>query len=111
MNIEASQIFVLSVVVLVNVIFFAVPPFFIFALIRYVSFREWVVTSIENGDNVANTTDAKNAVIIFFAFVVGWVDINVILGMMLFTKDWLALFGSVTMLFLVLLGLSQWTKN
>jgi hypothetical protein len=103
-----AQSFILMVIAMVNALFLAVPPLLIYSLIRFEGFRAWVRESIENGDQVAHTRDAKNAVILFFAFVLGWINVDVMLGMLLFKQDWLAHFGAVTALFLALLGLSQW---
>jgi len=108
---EAEKIFTLTVVVMINALFFSAPPFFIYAFIKYPLFRAWVVESIEDGDKVAHTKDAKNAVIIFFAFVIGWININVIFGMMLFDKSWFELLGSVTGLFFLLLGISKYNHS
>lgn len=111
MTLTDAQIFVLIVIVMINAIFLCVPPVIIYSLIRFEGFRRWVKDSIENGDQIAHTRDAKNAVIIFFAFIVGWLAVDVVLAMMLFDKEWLGLFGAVTALFLALLGISSWNQQ
>jgi hypothetical protein len=107
MNVSDAQLFVLFVLAAMNTLFLAVPPVFIYCMIRFEGFRLWVKDLIENGDKVAHTRDARNAVMIFFAYVTGWLAVDVMLGMLLFDKDWLLQFTAVSALFTALLGLTQ----
>lgn len=104
-----SVVFLGAAAVLINGIMVAGPPVFIYCLIKYPAFATWIKSLIEDGDNVPNKSDAKDAVILFFAYMIGWGLIDLILYSALYEKDLNWLIGITGALFVALLGISQFS--
>lgn len=104
-----SAMFLGAAAVLINGIMVSGPPVFIYCLIKYPEFAGWIKSLIEDGDNVPNKADAKDAVILFFAYMVGWGLIDIILYSALYDKELNWLIGISSALFVALLGISQFS--
>jgi hypothetical protein len=102
-----SRMYMVIFAVSINLLMAIIPPAFIYCLIRYPKFADWIKDLIEGGDSVPNKDDAKDAVILFFAYMVGWLVINLFIGWGMFGEDWATVTSGASIVFLALLGLSQ----
>lgn len=102
-----SVVFLTVAAVLINGVLVLLPPVFIYALVKYPAFATWVRRLLEDGDDVPNKADAKDAVILFFAYVIGWGLVNLIIYSALFDKEITWLITTTAVLFVALLGVSQ----
>lgn len=103
-----QQILVLVAGTLVNITLFMCLPTFIYFVVRYPAFRDWVMDMIEDSDDKPHKSDAKDAVLLFFAFMMGWVLVDIIFIMMHEDKDWLQLIITVAGIMSVLFGISKY---
>lgn len=103
--------FICSFAAMVNLVMFMLFPTFVYSLVKFPDFRRWVVALVEDGDGIANKHDARDAVILFFAVIIGWVLVNIIFVDLIFGKDMIFLIGVVAGIFFTLLGISQLKKH
>lgn len=102
-----SIVFLAIAALMINGIFFFLPLIFIYCMVKYTTFAVWIRRLVEDGDDVPNKSDAKDAVILYFAYMVGWTLMDLILFSAMFDKELTVLIGSTSVLLLLLLGVSQ----
>jgi hypothetical protein len=75
---------------------------FVYGMIAQAGLREKVKESIEDGDKIAHTQDARNAVALFWAIVFAWASVNAFIGGLIYHRDTnvtaAALFGCAAVL-------------
>lgn len=104
---DKAEVLIFVQAILFNILMAILPAVMIFCMIRYPKFAQWVKEIVEDGDQKGNHKDAVNAVILFFAYIVGWLIITMVLAQALADKDWRVLTGMLMGLFLGLLGLKK----